>query len=284
MPVQKDKYSWKTGSGEDDSGEIEVFVPIDASIKGKDLDIKITQKQLKVAIKGQEPIIDDVPWRTLEVEDCSWEIDKDSEGQRCVVLSLKKKGKWDSWEYLCKCEDLPPDTTITSKCFFDIALDGEKVGRIVFGMYGNQVPKTVENFRSLCTGDKGMGKSGKPLHYKDCVFHRIIPKFMCQGGDFTEGDGTGGESIYGAKFEDENFKIKHTKPGLLSMANAGKGTNGSQFFITVKATPHLDGKHVVFGEVLEGYSEVVEKMEACGSDSGTPSRKITIADCGMIED
>jgi peptidylprolyl isomerase len=283
MPVQKDKYSWKTGSGEDDSGDIEVFVPIDDKIKGKDLDIVITQKQLKVAIKGQEPIIDDVPWRTLDVEECSWEIDKDSDGRRCAVVTLKKKGKWDSWEYLCKCEDQPPDTTITAKCFFDIAFDGEKVGRIVFGMYGNQVPKTVENFRALCTGDKGMGKSGKPLHYKDCVFHRIIPGFMCQGGDFTEGDGTGGESIYGAKFEDENFKVKHTKPGLLSMANAGKATNGSQFFITTKATPHLDGKHVVFGEVLEGYDEVVKKMEACGSDSGTTSKKVTIADCGMSD-
>lgn len=283
MPVQEGKYSWTKGSGDDDNGEIQVFVPIEAGIKGKDLDIKITQKQLLVGIKGQEPIIDDVPWRTLEVDDCSWEIDTHDD-QRCVVLTLIKKGKWDNWEYLVKCEDTPPDTTITKKVFFDVAAEGEAIGRVVMGLYGNQAPKTVDNFRALCTGERGEGKSGKPLHYKGCVFHRIIPNFMCQGGDFTEGDGTGGESIYGAKFEDEDFKVKHTKPGLLSMANAGRNTNGSQFFLTVKATPHLDGKHVVFGEVLEGYDDVVKKMEALGSESGTTSKKVTIEDCGMLDD
>merc|ERR1711897_34175 len=137
------------------------------------------------------------------------------------------------------------------------------------------VPKTCENFRALGTGEKGYG-------YKGSTFHRVIPNFMCQGGDFTAGDGTGGESIYGEKFADENFKLKHVKPGLLSMANAGKNTNGSQFFITVKETPHLDGKHVVFGEVLEGYDEVVKKMEDMGSSSGTVSKKVVIEDCGVL--
>ncbi|CAJ1363706.1 unnamed protein product [Effrenium voratum] len=131
--------------------------------------------------------------------------------------------------------------------------DGGPVGKVVFELYAHVVPKTAENFRALCTGEMGKGKHGKRLNFLGCVFHRIIPGFMCQGGDFTKGDGTGGESIYGAKFKDENFQMRHTEKGLLSMANSGPNTNGSQFFITVKATPHLDGKHVVFGKVISGY-------------------------------
>merc|ERR1719281_1399121 len=163
------------------------------------------------------------------------------------------------------------------KVFFDMTIGGKPAGRIVMELYSDKVPKTAENFRALCTGEKGTGKSGKPLHYMDSGFHRIIPGFMCQGGDFTNADGTGGESIYGEKFDDENFKLKHTKPGLLSMANAGPGTNGSQFFITVKETPHLDGKHVVFGEVLEGYDSVVKSMESQGSSSGKVEKEVKIA-------
>jgi peptidylprolyl isomerase len=282
MPVQAGKYSWKPASPEDEAEEIRVFIPIDEAIKAKDLDISIGKKKLKAGIKGKDPIIDDDFFKECNAEESSWEIDK-VDGQRSVVLTIVKKSKWDRWEYLVKCEDVPGDSTVTAKVFFDITIDGEKAGRVVMGLYGNQVPKTTENFRALCTGEKGNGKAGKPLHFKGCSFHRIIPGFMCQGGDFTEGNGTGGESIYGEKFADENFKLKHTKPGLLSMANAGKNTNGSQFFITVKETPHLDRKHVVFGEVLEGYAEVVKKMEDVGSSAGTPSKPVLIEDCGVLE-
>ena len=172
--------------------------------------------------------------------------------------------------------------TVTEKVYFDIEVDGTAAGRIVFGLFGNTVPKTAGNFAALTTGEAGVGNSGKALHFKGSAFHRIIPGFMAQGGDFTAGNGTGGESIYGNKFADENFDLKHSKPYLLSMANAGPNTNGSQFFITFAATSWLDGRHTVFGEVLEGF-DVVTNLEKIGSGSGTTSKKAVIADCGKLE-
>ena len=169
------------------------------------------------------------------------------------------------------------------RVYFDITIGDKAAGRIVFEMFADAVPKTAENFRALCTGEKGQGTSGKALHYKGSGFHRIIKQFMCQGGDFTRGNGTGGESIYGEKFQDENFDRKHTEPGLLSMANAGPNTNGSQFFITTVVTSWLDGKHVVFGKVVEGI-EVVEAMEAVGSSSGSTSAEVVIADSGELKE
>jgi len=172
---------------------------------------------------------------------------------------------------------------ITHTCFFDVTIEGTDVGRIELGLFGDVVPKTVENFRALCTGEKGKTKDGQNnLHFKGSKFHRIIPGFMIQGGDFTHGTGVGGESIYGSKFADENFDLKHDKPYLLSMANAGKDTNGSQFFITVAATPWLDGRHVVFGKVLKG-DDIVRKIEKAGTQSGTPSKKVTITNSGEIK-
>ncbi|KAJ8297819.1 hypothetical protein KUTeg_024350 [Tegillarca granosa] len=168
------------------------------------------------------------------------------------------------------------------RAFFDVEIGGEEIGRIVFELFKHKVPKTAENFRALCTGEKGIGKTTNlPLHYKGCPFHRIIKDFMIQGGDFSNKDGTGGESIYGEKFEDEGFHFEHDKPGYLSMANAGPNTNGSQFFITTKDCNHLNGKHVIFGKVLKGMG-VVRELEDVEKEGEKPVKLCVISDCGEL--
>ena len=202
-----------------------------------------------------------------------------------VLLGFAALGYISSFFETGPAVDEIPMERATSKenprIFFDMSIDGKPAGQIVMELFANIVPKTAENFRCLCTGEKGKGPSGKPLHYKGSAFHRVIPNFMCQGGDFTRGNGTGGESIYGAKFADEfdNGFVAHSIPGLLSSANAGPNTNGSQFFLTTAKTSWLDKKHVVFGRVESGM-DVVKAVEAVGSGSGQTSAKVVIEDCG----
>ncbi|KAG8072485.1 hypothetical protein GUJ93_ZPchr0006g42829 [Zizania palustris] len=169
------------------------------------------------------------------------------------------------------------------RCYLDVSIDGDMEGRIVVELDVSVAPRTAENFRALCTGEKGVSAAtGATLHYKGSCIHRIVKGFMVQGGDITAGDGTGGESIYGLNFEDENFVLKHERKGMLSMANAGPNTNGSQFFITTTRTPHLDGKHVVFGRVIKGMGVVRSMEHTTVIEADRPTTDILIVDCGEL--
>ncbi|CAA0815640.1 Peptidyl-prolyl cis-trans isomerase CYP21-1 [Striga hermonthica] len=171
---------------------------------------------------------------------------------------------------------------ITHRVFLDVDIDKQRIGRITIGLYGQVVPKTVENFRALCTGEMGKASNGKVLHYKGTPFHRIIPGFMIQGGDIVSGDGKGNQSIYGGTFRDENFKLKHSHPGVVSMVNSGPDSNGSQFFITTVKAYWLDGEHVVFGKVIDGMDTVYAIEGGAGTYSGKPRKKVIITDSGEI--
>ncbi|XP_061342169.1 peptidyl-prolyl cis-trans isomerase CYP21-1-like isoform X2 [Gastrolobium bilobum] len=179
-------------------------------------------------------------------------------------------------------EQTEEEHEITHRVYLDVDIDKQRLGRIVIGLYGQIVPKTVENFRALCTGEKGESASSLKLHYKGTPFHRIISGFVIQGGDIVHHDGKGSESIYGGTFPDENFKIKHSHAGVVSMANSGPDSNGSQFFITTVKASWLDGDHVVFGKVVQGMDIVFAIEGGAGTYSGKPRKKVVIADSGEI--
>ena len=216
-------------------------------------------------------------WTAKDKEDCQKWVDAkqtDWDAQGKLFIKYPEKADFDAWlaKQCAKTKDAALTIRSNPKVYFDMKIGDAAPGRIIMQLRKDAVPKTAENFRQLCTGEAGYG-------YRNCPFHRVIPGFMCQGGDFTNMNGTGGKSIYGEKFEDENFKLKHTGPGILSMANAGPGTNGSQFFLCTEKTAWLDGKHVVFGKVKEGM-DIVKQIESEGSQGGETRKAIVIADCG----
>eukprot|EP01024_Parvocaulis_polyphysoides_P065253 TRINITY_DN7607_c1_g2_i1.p1 TRINITY_DN7607_c1_g2~~TRINITY_DN7607_c1_g2_i1.p1 ORF type:complete len:356 (+),score=45.45 TRINITY_DN7607_c1_g2_i1:25-1068(+) len=263
-----------------DTDEVFIGVPVDLNVHKRDIYFEIHPKRLKLYVNNEmmlEGNLDDAG--SIRKDDCFWVVEE-RDGIRMIVIYLIKAQMGHlNWEQLLESE--LPDTTITSKVYLDIKIEDKNCGKIVIGLYGNEVPKTVENFRCLCTGEKGVGEQGVELNLAGSKFHRIIPGFMAQGGDITKGDGTGGESIYGRIFEDEQFRLSHDKPGLLSMANRGADTNSSQFFILFDQAQHLDKKHVVFGEVLGGM-DIVKRLEGVGTEEGTPKQESTICACGEI--
>lgn len=275
-------------------------MPIADDVRAKDVIFDCRDWTLKFGVKEDkgEMVINDKVLYKLDINESYMIIDEGQFGERCAVAWLYKLTREQDWyaydrfdpvseRFLLEGEKRRAMLTyhITKKCYLDIEVDGEKLGRIVVGLWGNIVPQTVENFRCLCTGEKGKSEeTGEPLHYKGTRFHRILSGFCIQGGQtFETEDGDGGESIYGETFDDENLRVKFKKPGMLAMANGGPDTNGSQFFITTIKADHLSHKVVGFGEVLEGY-ELVSSLEDLEVDEDKdPIKNVIIVDCGELE-
>lgn len=259
--------------------------------------LEVHPKRLVLQINGKEALAgyfaEESTEPMVQPDGCFWNIETDDDGVRAIQVVLEKKEiGHESWEALIEGDG--PDTTFTNFAYFDLATEDGPLGTLVFGLYGMVVPKTVLNFVELCRGKDGIqgedveerekaDEKKEILTYKGSPFHRIIPTFMAQGGDITMGDGTGGKSIYGEEFEDENFTLKHDEAGVLSMANAGPNTNGSQFFLLFEPQPHLNGKHTVFGKLIEDESmRTLRLLESLGSQSGETSKAVYVKECGEI--
>ena len=262
-------YRW-----EQTETEALLWIALESGIQTKAIGVEMHVQRVSVTIDGVKVLRDEELHAPIDLDESYWEVEEDdaNDGRRSLKVVLTKRTGYVSWPYCLESENVTYDaatTPTTRSVYLDLEINGVPAGRITLGLFVEELPLTCANFRQLCCDNKYLGSA----------FHRVIPGFMLQGGDFTKGDGTGGMSIYGERFDDEGFCFNHTVPGLLSMANAGPDTNGSQFFITCKATPHLDGKHVVFGRILAGM-DVVSMVEDLGSPSGVPSKQVTIVACG----
>lgn len=275
-----------------------IYVPIADDVETKDVVFDCHDGHLVLGLtpeKGGIVIDDDLLYK-VDVEESYFQLEEGEYGERCIALWLEKLTRNQLWyaydrfdpvteRFLLKGEKERArlDRTVTHLTYLDVEVDGASAGRIVLGLYGNMVPKTVENFRCLCTGEKGKSEeTGEPLHYKSTRLHRLIPGFCVQGGQTWETpDEDGGESIYGLTFEDECLRMKFNEPWLLAMANGGPDTNGSQFFITTSEANHLSYKTVAFGEVVDG-KDVVLALERLGDDDGSPTKEVVVVDCGEL--
>jgi len=293
-PIHGPGYYWTLSQC---TSAVVIYMPVADDVTSKDVIFDCRDWTLQLGLKPEKGnmVINDKVLYKVDIEESYFLLDEGEYGERCVVVWLSKLTKEQDWYAYDRFEPVSErfllegekkraslEYEITHKAFLDIEVDGSPAGRIVLGLYGDIAPRTVENFRCLCTGEKGESESGDPLHYKGTRFHRLISGFCIQGGQtFEDEDGTGGESIYGGTFEDENLRVKFKKPMMLAMANGGPDTNGSQFFITTAAADHLSHKFVGFGEVLEG-KEVVRKAEAMGTEEGEPLKSVVISDCGEL--
>mmetsp|Transcript_11781 Transcript_11781/g.28125 ORF Transcript_11781/g.28125 Transcript_11781/m.28125 type:complete len:433 (+) Transcript_11781:46-1344(+) len=276
-----------------------IYIPIADDVKKQDVIFDCRDGVLKAGLVDEKGglVINDKLLYEVDVTDSYFTLDDGEYKERCIVIWLEKRTREQVWyaydrfepvseRFLLQGERKKSELSyqITDKCFFDIEIDEKPMGRIVLGLYGEDMPRTVENFKCLCTGEKGTSEStGEPLHYKGTRFHRVVPGFCIQGGQtFENEEGSGGESIYGPTFEDENLRMKFRDKGLIAMANGGPNTNGSQFFITTKKADHLNFKYVGFGEVLKGY-EVVKAVESLGTTGGEPEENAVIVDCGTLD-